>query len=274
MLPVALVLLAVLLAAAWWVRWAHRIPVAYAWDPQSHEKMLCHSLDILRASAAPTLLGWVLKVEQDRSQGQWSCVLEMRRGSIEEDMNSDAFFGATFQFWANPNNATGYLIDTRGANGNYHFHNPFLKDIGKQTGLSDIKTGLSDINWKTAVIAGINRAECPAPSAVERAFSASPVDFGLLPVPWHFDSEYRNYTYADAGNYFQAGNLMLAFYSLGRVCHLLHDMAVPAHVRNDAHLGALGDPSDPLEWLAEALDGVPNEWDFKRSRQFPAETLV
>ncbi|MFW5888363.1 MAG: hypothetical protein ACOCVY_01465, partial [Patescibacteria group bacterium] len=56
-----------------------------------------------------------------------------------------------------------------------------------------------------------------------------------------------DYSWQRAVYYYQQGNKEKAFKSLGHVLHLLQDMGVPAHVRDDAH-----ETGDPLEnWLKE-----------------------
>ncbi len=59
--------------------------------------------------------------------------------------------------------------------------------------------------------------------------------------------ELGDYTWQQAVYNYQQGNYKEAFISLGHVLHLLQDMGVPAHVRNDAH--ELGDPFE--EWVSE-----------------------
>ncbi len=46
-----------------------------------------------------------------------------------------------------------------------------------------------------------------------------------------------------------------ALKSLGHILHLIEDMAVPAHTRQDTHFDALGDPGEPYEkWVGEHTD--------------------
>ncbi len=59
--------------------------------------------------------------------------------------------------------------------------------------------------------------------------------------------ELGDYTWQQAVYNYQQGNYKQAFISLGHVLHLLQDMGVPAHVRNDAH--EQGDPFE--EWVSE-----------------------
>ena len=108
------------------------------------------------------------------------------------------------------------------------------------------------------------------PHAIDRATSPATrgLDEGFHTHAWHLDSEGRNYTLDDAIRYYLRGEFSGAFYSVGRVAHLLQDMGVPAHVRNDSHLGLAGDPSDPLEQLIELGDGVKGKWNFNKHRTF------
>jgi hypothetical protein len=51
------------------------------------------------------------------------------------------------------------------------------------------------------------------------------------------------------------GNKNEAFKSLGHILHLIEDMTVPAHTRQDTHWDALGDPGEPYEkWAKENTD--------------------
>ncbi len=84
---------------------------------------------------------------------------------------------------------------------------------------------------------------------------------GIDAVQWAFHGENwgtafdQKYSWADGKDYLtqalaspDAGNVNYgqAWRSLGETMHLMADMTVPAHVRNDGHAKALGDP-DPYE---------------------------
>jgi uncharacterized protein YegL len=52
---------------------------------------------------------------------------------------------------------------------------------------------------------------------------------------------------------YKKGNFDLAYWYLGRVCHLLQDMSVPAHVHNDDHAGYVRELDAPF-WLDTLLN--------------------
>ncbi len=60
-----------------------------------------------------------------------------------------------------------------------------------------------------------------------------------------------NRTWLRANQYFAEGNRREAYISLGHILHLLEDMGVPDHTRNDTHAEVMGsvteDPGSPLE---------------------------
>src|SRR6056297_345839 len=96
-----------------------------------------------------------------------------------------------------------------------HFYNP-------QTG-----SGLDDGKYKLAP--GI-----PAPRWSDSSVDQSKPYYG------------GDYSWQSAIYYYQQEDYQKAFISLGHVLHLLEDMAVPAHVRNDAH-----EEGDPYESWAK-----------------------
>jgi hypothetical protein len=282
--------LAVFVVAFGFSRWARAVPVAYAWDPNSHDKITSHALTVLETDSWPTLLGWVLSRSRTPSDlahhFKRAIESQIRRGAVEEDMNSYLLTRAPYEF--------GEYDTLEGANGGYHFFNPLFEGPGKGPGLSDTTVWL--------IILGKlgSGAQSPMPSAIQRAFDSpfsdadpgweiGPAltnwDLGDLHIrAWHLDKEERNYSVGDAGRYYKAGYSHLSFYSIGRVCHLLQDMAVPAHVRNDAHPGGMVqkfgcDPSDPLEVYADGLDKpdggfqdspAPHKWAFSWTREYPS----
>ena len=260
-------------------RWARSLPVAHAWNPETHDRQVCVALDILRADDPPrgpvTLFGWVLRKLADKHHNLWDEYIgQIRRGAIEEDMNSHAIneFEAASSL-ADAALVAGALIITpwlwaflaakklggwgleqvegiSGANGSYHFYNP-KKGDDSQAGLTE-PTYIANVLSSVSKSIGSGTLVAPMPSAVTRALDPSA-------HTWSFDYEDRNYTYTDAQRYVRMGYPALGFYALGRVLHLLQDMAVPAHVRDDSHLGIelpepYGEPSDPLEKLAGKLD--------------------
>jgi len=73
-------------------------------------------------------------------------------------------------------------------------------------------------------------------------------------------SRYQNYqgnrTFEKAIYDYVSGDRKEAYKSLGHILHLIEDMAVPAHTRQDTHVdGLAGDPGEPYEkWAKENTD--------------------
>lgn len=253
-------------------QWLKRVPVAYAWDPNSHDKMATYSLDLLKTSEKKTLLGWLLwQARYAKGSPEQYIQEQIRRGSIEEDMNSYIIINSSY-------------LGLDGTNGSYHFYNP---NNGE---------GLSDSDKLTSAAAFVTHCDDIMPSALQRATSLDEsLDRGVYRstsdetflgylsnasdqyhintdnMSWHFDIELRNYTIVDAMRYFVRGYHHLGFYAIGRIVHLLQDMAVPAHVRNDSHSGKVGDPKDPLEQFADEADGNKKDWTFSARRVYSSE---
>ena len=274
-----LLISAICLGLLFWL-WVSRIPTAYAWDPNSHDKMTLFALNLLAQEETKTLLGWVLHLSRHDPAGKFfkhSIESQIRRGSVEEDMNSYLLTRVSFTH--------GGVDALEGANGGYHFFNP------KRTegpGLTDPTFFLTLLGKRASGCAS------PMPSAVERAFISSVTTFidggweGWLrdkiwlshTTNWHLDNEYRNYSVGNASSYYRVGYSHLGFYAIGRTAHLLQDMAVPAHVRDDAHPGgqpekAGFDPSDPMEQYADLQDKAVAEsqdhlhkWAFDPERVY------
>jgi hypothetical protein len=277
------------------IRWLRAIPDARAWDPNSHDKIVSHAIDLLAAGASgekKTLLGWVLS-ECRRQKGDapfflTNMEMQVRRGAVEEDMNSSILTHYVFE---NPI----YSFDSlEASNGGYHFYTPMREPHG-----------LTDCSWLPYVFGQVGSGcTSPMPSALTRATAEEgcgldpggmskgkflvplpvalgvgaffgPVGAGIAGVAtalgywhyvlttayseWHMDEEGRNYSFTDSRKYWECGYTHLAFYAIGRIAHLLSDMAVPAHVRNDSHAGTFFqgygfDPSDPMEIYAERKD--------------------
>lgn len=232
-------------------QWVWGIPRAYAWDPNSHDKMTTYSLALLESSEPKSLFGWVLgKAKQAKYSSKQYIEDQIRRGSIEEDMNSYILINSS-------------TLGLDGTNGSYHFYNPIDGE------------GLSDSDNLTNIAATVTYCDTVMPSALQRAASLDEsLDKGFYfsqgeeNMSWHFDRELRNYTVVDGVRYFVRGYQHLGFYAIGRIVHLLQDMAVPAHVRNDSHSGKAGDPKDPLEQFADEADGNKKDWTFSAERVY------
>jgi hypothetical protein len=276
-------------------RWARSLPVAHAWNPETHDRLACVALEVLRAqdrlSEPVTLFGWVLRQLADSRHGLWDEYIgQIRRGAIEEDMNSHAIneFEAVSAL-ADVALAAGAILLTpwlaavlaikklggwgleqvegiSGANGGYHYYNPMHGD-DSTAGLSE-PTYIAQVLSKASAAIGSGSLKAPMPSAVTRALDPKASD------PWSFDYEDRNYTYDDAQRYLRMGYPALGFYALGRVLHLLQDMAVPAHVRDDSHLGIdLPAPYGKLDWATTSPPGDPNasntvKWSYQQRRTY------
>lgn len=246
------------------VRWVRSIPTARAWYPESHDKMTCYALDILQQSGRKTLFGWVLgHIRNSKDPYREYVEDQLRRASIDEDMYSHTInvfskLGLFVSFSSNLVSMTlvgralflGLKYAARkglervealeGANGGYHFYNPHSQNAVK---------GLSEPVWVALMVNALSLGDTtrPMPSAVDRAFEPG--------GSWGFDNEARNYCYGDANRYYRDGYAHLAFYALGRVGHLLQDMCVPAHVRDDSHFGIpYVEGADPLEHYAGDKD--------------------
>lgn len=163
------------------------------------------------------------------------------------------------------------MEDDPATNGMYHFYNPKaqIHDEPKTWGLglhSGWKTpdaggtigGAAKLLWN---MVGSWAYEFPTTpfNAIERATRD---DVGG-------DGEDTHHTWHWAVDWYKRGDWDRAYAVLGRVVHLLEDMAVPAHVRNDNHLG---------QYLANFVDSpweVANGLLFGKSRYegfFPIAT--
>ncbi len=136
-----------------------------------------------------------------------------------------------------------------------HFHNPLL--IWDQSYLSDEPLWLnivclnwtprySNITWATGYLA-------PPPGGSKVAFPNPSLE---SPVNWDVAREYYyNALTSNLNNreYYFANT----FEALGRVIHLLEDVSVPAHVRNDftSHLAFNGISSlNPTKWVIQPFE--------------------
>ena len=57
-----------------------------------------------------------------------------------------------------------------------------------------------------------------------------------------------NYTWQKAIDYYLNGEIEKAMFSLGHILHLIEDMGVPAHTRNDGHPAVLGNEETYEVW--------------------------
>jgi len=332
----------------------HAVPIVHAWNPESHDKMTSYAIELLKQDRRPTLFGWFLKEHEHDRFLKENLILQIRRGSVDEDMNSDLWVslepmgemlknnisdsrnlvelyndlssryphtgllgygkagdaaaagvgigagiiitsgvpGLIFKGLLGPVSAmvliNGYRKssnfhiaewlargidffiklagkDLDGTNGGYHFYNP-----STGVGLSD-PVSVAVILKKMSEAGILRKFDIPMNSAYFRATEAK------SPKGWWMDREERSYTIGDSVRYYEQGYHHLSAYAIGRVTHLLQDMAVPAHVRDDAHFGIEAtDPADVLEYYAAEQDwvlhfhetstSVSKRWAFQRDR--------
>lgn len=146
-----------------------------------------------------------------------------------------------------------YLEDVPNCRASNHFHNPLLP--WDQSYMTDQPSWLNTVcsdwkPWYSAVTWAIGYT-APSPQGAKISFPR------ITPLTWDKarDSFYQALTLtsvADRNIY-----LAWAFESLGSTIHVLQDMAVPAHVRNDfnSHLEYNGITSmNPLDWYIQRYE--------------------
>jgi outer membrane protein assembly factor BamB len=75
----------------------------------------------------------------------------------------------------------------------------------------------------------------------------------------HIDFQYHgDYSWPAAIKFYQKGSLDQAYYGLGHILHLIEDMTVPAHSRNDPHLPGNEDPYET--WTVNNDDLEAYNW--------------
>ncbi|MBP6859274.1 MAG: lamin tail domain-containing protein [Candidatus Magasanikbacteria bacterium] len=89
-----------------------------------------------------------------------------------------------------------------------------------------------------------------------------------------YGRQYGNQTWQRALRSYIEGDTKTAFIALGHVLHLVEDVSVPDHVRDDSHPGIEGDPGSPYEAYSKvqtdegalrvAKDLLQNNANFKR----------
>ncbi|NOY35625.1 MAG: hypothetical protein GXP44_01745 [bacterium] len=68
-----------------------------------------------------------------------------------------------------------------------------------------------------------------------------------------YGRQYGNRTWQKAVKSYIDGDKETAFLALGDILHLIEDLSVPAHTRNDSHPGLSGDPGSPYEDYAKKM---------------------
>ena len=149
----------------------------------------------------------------------------------------------------------------------HHFHDPTRN--GGLDNKTEHPARAPAINWVSERIWGLS-FDLTGSSALERAM-------GTEGSQW--ETEYENYfAWPDARNYFYEAltnesedvrehYLALTFLALGHVLHLLEDMGVPPHARNDfveAHFrvpaGMWGNPFESHVEDETGTSGIPTRW--------------
>jgi len=75
----------------------------------------------------------------------------------------------------------------------------------------------------------------------------------------HIDFQYHgDYSWPASIKFYNKGSLDQAYYALGHILHLIEDMTVPAHTRNDPHLPGNLDPYET--WTASIVDSENYNW--------------
>ena len=133
----------------------------------------------------------------------------------------------TIRFWLEEGSK---LEDSPLCRASNHFHNP-LKSWD-QSGVSDqpslisgwcsltgYSTKYPNVTWATGYLA-------PAPNGSKITISGQEMD-------WDNAREYYHLALTSQSSTDRETNFTMTFQSLGQVIHLIEDMAVPAHVRND-----------------------------------------
>jgi hypothetical protein len=230
---------------------------AYAWNGKTHKGLTEKAV----SNNNQSILDGYLKSELEMLQGVGSILL------LDESMTPDAN-RVLPQVPENPSvsdllKAGAYLEDVPNPRAKHHFHDPY-----RNTGLENKTEHPSlarDVNWWSNFFFGLD-FDLTGASALQRVLGTE---------GGNWESEYVNYfAWPDTRDYFYKSltdvnektrehYLALTFLSLGHVLHLLEDMGVPPHVRNDfieAHFrvprGLWGNPFESY------VDGEANESGF------------
>ncbi len=117
-----------------------------------------------------------------------------------------------------------------------HFYDPVHKIgwTGKHYG---------DLSEEAGYASGADMAPKPAIASVDWAENQE--------YQSAYGRQYGNQTWRKAIKSYLDGDEKGAFLALGHVLHLIGDLGVPAHTRNDSHPGISGDPGSPYEDYAK-----------------------
>jgi hypothetical protein len=148
------------------------------------------------------------------------------------------------------------LEDSPNCRASNHFHDPTktwsLSYMTDQSSWLDYecsawKPWYSNVTWATGFLA-------PAPDGSKASYNTHP---DYAPVNWDKARQYYYYALTSTLTESRETYSALTFESLGNVMHLLEDVSVPAHVRNDftSHLTFNGINSiDPTRWFGNPFE--------------------
>ncbi len=119
-----------------------------------------------------------------------------------------------------------------------HFYDPVHKEgwTGEHFG---------DLSEKEGYETGADMAPKPAIASVDWAENQE--------YQAAYGRQYGNRTWQKAVKSYIDGDKETAFLALGDILHLIEDLSVPAHTRNDSHPGIDGDPGSPYEDYAKKM---------------------
>jgi hypothetical protein len=148
------------------------------------------------------------------------------------------FLGQSILWWLRDGSTIEDIPDCRAVN---HFHNPLLS--WNQSGMSDApwyvntyctswSPYFSNITWATGFLTA-------PPNGQKATFSTDP---GYAPNTWDYARLAYFWALTADSKDMREHNFAVTFQALGKVLHLLQDVSVPAHVRNDfsSHLTFTG----------------------------------
>jgi len=183
--------------------------------------MFCYGYDEKQTHPAITL-----KAIESSSVGQY---LKQNYGTQLQDGFESYVNGKRVRVWFTKGSELEDTVVCRRAN---HFHNPLLP--WEQSGMSDdplwaesgctFWTRYSAVTWGTGYLS-------PAPDGAKQMFPQWP-DI-REPNTWDNARKYFYLALTSGSSEMREINFTKTFQAVGQVMHLVQDMAVPAHVRND-----------------------------------------
>lgn len=136
-----------------------------------------------------------------------------------------------------------------------HFHNP-LKPWNESYN--------NDLWWPEPGCAALGWLKRYSNVTWATGFLAPPSDgqketFGYTPPPQNWDVARNYYYFALTSNLYRTLYFTKTFKALGQVMHLLEDMAVPAHTRNDFASHLISGAGQPFEHYVKAHPGLVSQ---------------